>query len=121
LSYLNPVTASHLVVIGNAAQTMHPVAGQGFNVGLRDAWELADIIAATAPTAWGFDAMLKTYQRSRKVDSRHGLLFTDFLVKTFSNDIVGLSKLRGAGLGLLDLVQPAKKHLVSKMSFGAQG
>ncbi len=121
LSYLNPVTAPHLVVIGNAAQTMHPVAGQGFNVGLRDAWDLADIIAATAPAAWGFDAMLETYQKSRKVDTRHGLLFTDFLVKTFSNDIVGLSKLRGVGLGLLDIVQPAKKRLVSKMSFGAQG
>jgi len=121
LSYLNPVTAPHLVVIGNAAQTMHPVAGQGFNVGLRDAWELADIIAVTIPSAWGFDAMLKTYQRSRKVDTRHGLLFTDFLVNIFSNDIVGLSKLRGAGLGLLDIVQPAKKRLVSKMSFGAQG
>jgi 2-octaprenyl-6-methoxyphenol hydroxylase len=121
LSYLNPVTAPHLVVIGNAAQTMHPVAGQGFNVGLRDAWELADIIATTTPVTWGFDSMLKTYQRSRKADSKHGLLFTDFLVKAFSNDIVGLSKLRGAGLGLLDIVQPAKKRLVSKMSFGAQG
>jgi 2-octaprenyl-6-methoxyphenol hydroxylase len=121
LSYLNPVTAPHLVVIGNAAQTMHPVAGQGFNVGLRDAWELAGIIAATTPSAWGFDAMLKTYQRSRKVDAKHGLLFTDFLVNIFSNDIVGLSKLRGTGLGLLDIVQPAKKCLVSKMSFGVRG
>lgn len=121
MSYLNPVTAPHLVVIGNAAQTMHPVAGQGFNVGLRDAWELADIIAATIPSAWGFDAMLKTYQRSRKVDAKHGLLFTDFLVNIFSNDIVGLSKLRGTCLGLLDIVQPAKKRLVSKMSFGVRG
>ncbi len=121
LSYLNPVTAPHLVVIGNAAQTMHPVAGQGFNVGLRDAWELADIIALAAPATWGSDAMLKTYQKSRQVDSKHGLLFTDFLVKTFSNDIVVLSKLRGAGLGLLDIMQPVKKRLVSKMSFGAQG
>jgi len=121
LSYLKPVTAPHLVVIGNAAQTMHPVAGQGFNVGLRDAWELADIIAVTAPAEWGSETMLKTYQQTRKADTRGGLLFTDFLVNVFSNDIVGLSRLRGTGLGLLDILQPAKNRLVSKMSFGSRG
>ena len=121
LSYLKPVTAPHLVVIGNAAQTMHPVAGQGFNVGLRDAWELADTIAATPPVEWGREIMLKAYQQTRKTDTRGGLLFTDFLVNVFSNDIVGLSKLRGTGLGLLDILQPVKNRLVSKMSFGARG
>lgn len=121
LSYLKPVSAPHLVVIGNAAQTMHPVAGQGFNVGLRDAWELADIIAATVPAEWGGEAMFKVYQQTRKADTRGGLLFTDFLVNVFSNDIVGLSRLRGTGLGLLDILQPAKNRLVSKMSFGSRG
>ena len=121
LSYLKPVTAPHLVVIGNAAQTMHPVAGQGFNVGLRDAWELADIIAATSPTEWGSETMLNAYQQTRKVDTKGGILFTDFLVNVFSNDIIGLSSLRGTGLGLLDILQPAKSRLVSKMSFGARG
>jgi 2-octaprenyl-6-methoxyphenol hydroxylase len=121
LSHLNSVTAPHLVVIGNAAQTMHPVAGQGFNVGLRDAWELADIVSATIPSAWGTELMLKTYREGRITDSKNGLLFTDFLVNIFSNDIVGLSKLRGIGLGLLDIAQPAKNHLVNKMSFGARG
>lgn len=121
LSYLSPVTAPHLVVIGNAAQTMHPVAGQGFNVGLRDAWELAESIAATAPAEWGNEAMLKTYQQTRKADTKGGLLFTDFLVHVFSNDIGGLSGLRAAGLGLLDIVRPAKNRLVSKMSFGSRG
>lgn len=121
LSYLSPVTAPHLVVIGNAAQTMHPVAGQGFNVGLRDAWELAESIAATAPAEWGNKAMLKTYQQTRKADTKGGLLFTDFLVHIFSNDIGGLSVLRAAGLGLLDIVRPAKNRLVSKMSFGSRG
>jgi len=47
LSILKPATAPHMVVIGNAAQTMHPVAGQGFNMGLRDAWTLAGLIAST--------------------------------------------------------------------------
>ena len=121
LSYLNPVTAPHLVVIGNAAQTMHPVAGQGFNVGLRDAYELAQQIAQTSPDAWGYDAMMRAYQKGRKTDTKRGLIFTDFLVNLFSNDIVGVSNLRGMSLGLLDLLKPVKSRLVRKMSFGSRG
>ncbi|MFM1911461.1 MAG: hypothetical protein RJB18_852 [Pseudomonadota bacterium] len=121
LSYLNPVTAPHLVVIGNAAQTMHPVAGQGFNVGLRDAYELAQQIAQTSPEAWGRDAMMRAYQQGRKTDTKRGLMFTDFLVNLFSNDIVGVSGLRGMSLGMLDLLKPVKSRLVRKMSFGSRG
>ena len=121
LSYLSPVTSPRLVVIGNAAQTMHPVAGQGFNIGLRDAWELADIISTMAPEKIGGDAMLEKYQQGRQVDTKGGIFFTDFLVRLFSNDIGGLSALRAVGLGLLDLVPPAKRLLIGKMSFGARG
>ncbi len=121
LSYLNPVTAPHLVVIGNAAQTMHPVAGQGFNVGLRDAYELAQQIASIMPEAWGQDAMMRAYQQGRKTDTKRGLMFTDFLVNLFSNDIVGVSGLRGMSLGMLDLLKPVKSRLVRKMSFGSRG
>jgi 2-octaprenyl-6-methoxyphenol hydroxylase len=121
LSQLNPVTASHLVVIGNAAQTMHPVAGQGFNVGLRDAYELAQQIAATKPEAWGQDAMMRDYQQGRQTDTKRGLMFTDFLVNIFSNDIVGVSGLRSMSLGMLDLLKPVKSRLVRKMSFGSRG
>ena len=121
LSYLNPVTAPHLVVIGNAAQTMHPVAGQGFNVGLRDAYELAQQIAQTAPEDLGQDSMMRGYQQGRKTDTKRGLIFTDFLVNLFSNDIVGVSGLRGMSLGMLDLLKPVKSRLVSKMSFGSRG
>lgn len=118
LSYLKPVTAPHLAVIGNAAQTMHPVAGQGFNIGLRDAWVLADIVAQAPAISWGDAAMLQRYQQSRQADTKGGILFTDFLVNVFSNDLLGVSTLRAGGLGLLDMLQPAKAHLVSKMSFG---
>ena len=121
LSYLDPVTAPHLVVIGNAAQTMHPVAGQGFNVGLRDAWELARKIAETPAAAWGSPDMFKAYSASRKTDTKRGLLFTDFLVNLFSNDLVGLNRMRGIGLGLLDVVPFVKHRLVRKMSFGSRG
>ncbi|MCB5188468.1 FAD-dependent oxidoreductase [Methylobacillus caricis] len=121
LSYLKSVTAPHLAIIGNAAQTMHPVAGQGFNVGMRDAWELAQMLAQTVPSEWGSENMLSAYQSSRKTDTRSGLIFTDFLVNVFSNDIVGLRKLRALGLGLLDVVPLAKNRLVGKMSFGPKG
>lgn len=121
LAYLNPVTAPHLAVIGNAAQTMHPVAGQGFNVGLRDAYELAELISKTTPEERGENAMLQQYQQGRKQDTKRGLIFTDFLVNTFSNDIVGLSQLRSMSLGLFDVFRPVKKHVVNKMSYGSKG
>lgn len=121
LSYLEPSTAPHLVIIGNAAQTMHPVAGQGFNVGLRDAWELARTVESSPAETWGDEAMLETYRSQRRQDTRGGVLFTDFLVNTFSNDVVGLSSLRAAALGLLDIAQPLKHHLVRKMSYGSHG
>ncbi len=110
--------SKHLVVIGNAAQTMHPVAGQGFNVGLRDAESLAQHIASASVDELGSANMLASYQASRKSDTKGGLFFTDFLVNLFSNDLVGLSALRGASLGVFDVIQPVKKYLVGKMSFG---
>jgi 2-octaprenyl-6-methoxyphenol hydroxylase len=121
LSYLSPVTASHLVVIGNAAQTMHPVAGQGFNVGLRDAWELAQLIADYQANDLGGAAMLSAYQKGRQQDTKRGMMFTDFLVNLFSNNIVGLNPLRSTGIGLLDILHPIKRHIVNKMSFGSRG
>lgn len=118
LSTLKPATVPHLAVIGNAAQTMHPVAGQGFNVGLRDAMTLADLIVGSSAEKLGTEEMLKKYSENRQRDTKGGILFTDFLVNIFSNDLLGVSALRGAGLGFLDIVKPAKSFLVGKMSFG---
>jgi 2-octaprenyl-6-methoxyphenol hydroxylase len=123
LSTLKPSTAPHLAslhlaIIGNAAQTMHPVAGQGFNVGIRDAQTLADLIIQTPENRLGSEEMLSQYAQARKRDTRGGLLFTDLLVNVFSNDLIGVGSLRGAGLGLLDLFKPAKNLLVDRMSFG---
>lgn len=118
LSALKPQRTPHLVVIGNAAQTMHPVAGQGFNVGMRDAWALAKLLANTPSEAWGNADMLQQYQQQRQRDTKRGLLFTDFLVNVFSNDLVGVSMLRGLGLGMLEHLPPVKRFLVNKMSFG---
>ena len=118
LSQLKTTDTPHLVVIGNAAQTMHPVAGQGFNVGLRDAESLAQSIATTTTADLGSQQMLADYRASRQSDTKNGLLFTDFLVNIFSNDIIGINGLRSAGLGLFDVIKPIKQHLVSKMSYG---
>lgn len=118
LSQLNAASTPHLLVVGNAAQTMHPVAGQGFNVGMRDAWALANLIQQTSADAWGGSAMLSAYQQQRQRDSQGGLLFTDFLVNVFSNDRLGFAPLRGAGLGLLHMLPPVKRFLVNKMSYG---
>ena len=62
--------------------------------------------------------MLTTYSKLRSRDARGGILFTDLLVNMFSNDVVGLGAIRGAGLGLLELIKPAKNMLVGKMSYG---
>jgi 2-octaprenyl-6-methoxyphenol hydroxylase len=118
LSTLKPATAPHIAIIGNAAQTMHPVAGQGFNVGMRDAWTMADLIVNTPQQNWGDANMLARYTQARKRDTRGGILFTDLLVNVFGNEIIGLQAARGLGLGALQLMSPLKNMLVSKMSFG---
>jgi 2-octaprenyl-6-methoxyphenol hydroxylase len=118
LSALKSHITPHLVIIGNAAQTMHPVAGQGFNVGMRDAWALAKLMSNVPSEALGEAEMLLQYQQQRQRDTKRGLLFTDFLVNVFSNDLVGVSMLRGLGLGVLEHLPPLKRFLVNKMSFG---
>lgn len=121
LAWVRPVTAKRMAVIGNAAQTLHPVAGQGFNLGLRDAWELAQIIQATPLDAIGSEAMLKQYRQSRRIDTGGGMLFTDLLVRAFSTDVPMLGTARGAGLAALELFAPARNFLLRKMSLGARG
>lgn len=120
MASVRPATAQHIAVIGNAAQTLHPIAGQGFNLGLRDAWELAQSIAITPEAELGGAAMLAQYSQTRSKDTGGGMLFTDFLVQTFSKDIPMLGGLRGAGLAALDMFAPAKQYVMRKMSFGAQ-
>jgi 2-octaprenyl-6-methoxyphenol hydroxylase len=111
----------HVVLLGNAAQTMHPVAGQGFNMGLRDAWELAQEILDAAPEALGTEAMLATYRSQRRTDREAGIRFTDGLVRLFSNDLPVLSAGRAAALTALDCLPFVKKFVAKRMMFGANG
>ena len=111
----------HTVLLGNAAQTMHPVAGQGFNMGLRDAWELAQKILDAAPEALGADTMLAAYRNQRRTDREAGIRFTDGLVRLFSNDLPLVSAGRAAALSALDCLPFAKQFVAKRMMFGANG
>ncbi|MBI3480251.1 MAG: FAD-dependent monooxygenase [Nitrosomonadales bacterium] len=111
----------HTVLLGNAAQTMHPVAGQGFNMGLRDAWELAQEILDAAPEALGTEAMLAAYRSQRRTDREAGIRFTDGLVRLFSNDLPLLGTGRALALTVLDCLPFAKKFVAKRMMFGVNG
>lgn len=115
------ITLPHAVLIGNAAQTLHPVAGQGFNMGLRDAWELAQVILDHTPEQLGSAVMLAAYVKSRQLDRAGGIRFTDSLVKMFSNDLPAVSSGRAAALSLLDCLPFVKKFVAKRMMFGANG
>jgi 2-octaprenyl-6-methoxyphenol hydroxylase len=120
LKYATPITSQRAVLVGNAAQTLHPVAGQGFNLGLRDAWELAEEVI-DSPTEIGSHAMLARYRDKRRLDSGGGRMFTDSLVKLFSNDDPVLGGVRSMGLSALDCLPPVKRFVARRMMFGARG
>lgn len=111
----------HIVLLGNAAQTLHPVAGQGFNLGLRDAWELAQEVQNSTPETLGTAAMLDEYRKRRRIDRESGIRFTDSLVRLFSNDLPILSAARAAALTALDCLPFAKKFVAKRMMFGTHG
>lgn len=121
LSYSEEVTAPRTVFIGNAAQILHPVAGQGINVGMRDAWILAQRVRQQRATDLGSPEFLAAYRRSRLLDSTGGIVFTDALVRIFSSDLIGLGTARAFGLAAFDLIDPLKRFIVRRMTFGASG
>jgi 2-octaprenyl-6-methoxyphenol hydroxylase len=111
-----------LVLIGNASQSLHPVAGQGFNLGLRDAATLAEVLAGAKAQGedLGSAAVLERFAAAREADRRGVVKFTDGLVKLFRDDRPGIGLLRDAGLLLFDLAPPAKRAL-SRVSWGFGG
>lgn len=123
LKYAAPVTSQRAVLIGNAAQTLHPVAGQGFNLGLRDAFELAQVIVSSSsqPHALGSRLMLARYRQRRQLDSTAGRLFTDSLIKLFSHELGIVRNISGLSLSVLDCIPPMKRFVARRMIFGARG
>jgi 2-octaprenyl-6-methoxyphenol hydroxylase len=111
--------AARTVLVGNAAQALHPVAGQGFNLGLRDAAMLAEVIVNAAGDP-GSPQLLERFSAWRARDRRGVVRFTDNLVRLFADGRFGVAALRDLGLLLFDLAPPAKGAL-ARVSAGFGG
>ncbi|MBV1775007.1 FAD-dependent monooxygenase [Burkholderiaceae bacterium DAT-1] len=119
LRWAEQVTARRVAVVGNASQTLHPVAGQGLNLGLRDAQTLARVIRTTRPDQLGQSAMLAEYARLRKRDSMMTIGFTDNLIRLFGLDSAPLRHARALGFVALDNVKPLRRAFAGRMVFGS--
>lgn len=119
LSRSREITAMRTVLIGNAAQALHPVAGQGFNLGLRDAAMLAELVAAS-PADPGAPQLLEKFASWRAQDRDGVIRFTDGLVRLFGDARPGMGTLRNLGLLLFDVTPPAKSAL-ARVSAGFGG
>ncbi len=116
------VSAPRVVFCGNAAQSLHPVAAQGFNLGLRDVAALATRLATAAQqdADLGSAALLADYAAAREPDRQRTADFTDQLVRLFSNRLPVVSSLRHLGLLAMDLLPPAK-DAVLRQNLGHRG
>ncbi len=103
-----------IAAIGNAAQMLHPVAGQGLNLGLRDAFALADALGQHGATP----EALQAFAKRRGADRRLTIVATDTLARAFTVDLAPLPLLRGVALSALDWLPPVKQALARHMMFG---
>jgi 2-octaprenyl-6-methoxyphenol hydroxylase len=120
----SPEVAPRVIAIGNAAQTLHPVAGQGLNLGLRDAFELAAALRSAAAggiDALGGEAMLTAFARARRADRMASISITDALVRVFGSALPGAAWARGIGLAALDLAPAARRVFARRMMLGLRG
>jgi 2-octaprenyl-6-methoxyphenol hydroxylase len=133
LTRADDTAANRVLLIGNASQALHPVAGQGFNLGLRDAATLAEVLAEALaetlavpsggvgePPDVGDPALLASFCARRAADRRGVTRFTDGLIKLFGDERPGFGVARNLGLLLFDLAPPAKRAL-SRLSSGFSG
>ncbi len=105
-----------VVRIGNAAQTLHPVAGQGLNLGLRDAHELVSVLRWTDD----LDAALRRAEWARAPDRWAMIAATDFLARSFTWRLPGAAAARGLGLAALQALPPVRDWLARRMMFGSR-
>lgn len=113
---------ARLALIGNAVHTLHPVAGQGFNLGLRDVAALAEVVVDCLADGGdpGADATLERYAAWRQRDQRRVVTFTDGLVRLFTQPFAPVGLLRDAGMLALDLLPPAKRWF-GRLAMGRAG
>ena len=110
------LTDGRSVRIGNAAQTLHPVAGQGLNLGLRDAFELVQSLQRDPDV----DAVLRRLEWQRGPDRWAMIAATDFLARSFTWVLPGAGAARGLGLAALQALSPLKSALARQMMFGSR-
>ena len=110
------LTDGRTVRIGNAAQTLHPVAGQGLNLGLRDAFELVQSLARNPDV----DAVLRRLEWQRGPDRWAMIAATDFLARSFTWKLPGAGAARGLGIAALQVLSPLKSALARQMMFGSR-
>jgi 2-octaprenyl-6-methoxyphenol hydroxylase len=114
LNTVDTMVKGSVVAIGNAAQTLHPVAGQGLNLGLRDAHALADALSHHGATPLA----LAAFAQRRALDRRLTIGATDTLARLFTIDFPPLATLRGLALTALEFLPPVKTALARQMMFG---
>lgn len=114
--------AERLALVGNAIHTLHPIAGQGFNLGARDVAVLAEVIVDAVRNGDdpGAAAVLARYADWRRRDHASVTVFTDGLARLFTLPVPGLGVARSAGMIALDLMPPAKR-LLTRLTMGRSG
>lgn len=110
------LTQGRTVRIGNAAQTLHPVAGQGLNLGLRDAFDLVQALARNPEV----DQVLRRLEWRRGPDRWAMIAATDFLARSFTWTLPGAGTARGLGLAALQALRPVKSALARQMMYGSR-
>lgn len=113
------MTSQRAVIIGNAAHQLHPVAGQGFNLGLRDVMVLAQMLK-THKGDIGESGFLNCFAQNRYADQTRTIHFTDTVVRLFSNEWLALAAVRNLGLAILDVL-PFAKSVLARHAMGYKG
>lgn len=107
-----------IVIIGNASQALHPIAAQGLNLGLRDAWDLAEVCDTTKTENLANEDTVNNYRKKRRWDRLQTTLFSTGLNRLFSSKLSSILGVRGLGLLGLDLIPIAKKVIIRQLIFG---
>ncbi|HUF81574.1 MAG TPA: FAD-dependent monooxygenase, partial [Burkholderiales bacterium] len=116
LQRVTKFTGPRVALAGDAAHNVHPLAGQGVNLGFRDARVLAEVLTGRGPHQdCGDHALLRRYERARKEDVAAMQLTTDGLQKLFASDDVLLTQARNFGLGLVN-AQPLLKNFLVRQA-----